>query len=464
MAETETESEAETKNDRTRHTYKINKHDVMSADSAIGVSQYDLYDDSCPGLLIRVAAQSAAWYVRARVGKKQHMWRTKTLQRTDDPATIREWATEARLMAGRGCRAEDIALWLKEKGLGGKIERHFDPEKDGWEWETAREKFLAFVQAEKAPATYKDYRKTLRGKDLERWCGKLVKSITKADVQALQTDIYNRGAKTQAGHTVRIVRSCLSWVASTGKAGLEESPALNVKPIKTNGAKKRGRVPTAEEIGKLPWQLDAARISPSHRLASLLVLFTAQRRESVMSACVEDFVEVDGYGLVWMVEHTKRKRKPDDPGHVLPLPPAAAAVARAAIAAVGTRSGWVFPQARLRRAGDAGDGHMASQTPEKAMKKAGSEINPHDVRRAFPKAVEEELDPGFTRSEVKLILDHAEGQSGDVTKKHYAFHAQLRAKKPVLDGWNQWVLDQVAAQRPDGAQGLPGVLAMLEVS
>jgi hypothetical protein len=102
---------------------------------------------------------------------------------------------------------------------------------------------------------------------------------------------------------------------------------------------------------------------------------------------------------------------------------------------------------------------MASQTAEKAMKKAGSTFNPHDVRRAFPEAVEEGL--GFTRSEVKLILDHAEGQSGDVTKKHYALHAQLRAKKPVLDGWNEWVLGQVAAHRPDGKHGLPGVLAKL---
>lgn len=432
----------------------INRKHVQSALSAVHDTKlsYELADGSETGLSLRVRSRSAAWWLRGRLGPKQTYWRIADLRPDDDPREMRRRAAEAKLMLARGV---DPKGWLAEQETGGPVERHFD-DRDGWTWKTGVTEFLDYIKKERSEGTYLDYRPILTGKWCKGWNDRLLKSISATDVKTLQDDIYSAGHPTQAKHTLRVVKSFLKWASGRGRSGIETSVARDVDPIKSAQTARPGRVPTAEEIGRLAWQLDAARILPAARLAALLVIFTAQRRETVMSATVDEFIDDPDHGLIWISGHTKRKRRPGDIGHAIPLAPGAAAIARAALTMAGA-TGWLFPQSRLRKATDKGGGHMAPKTPEKAMGKAGSAVNPHDIRRAFAVTVEEEL--GFSRLETKLILDHSEGKSGDVTAQHYALHHQLRLKKPVIDAWDEWVLKQINAHRPDVTVALPAALA-----
>jgi integrase len=212
--------------------------------------------------------------------------------------------------------------------------------------------------------------------------------------------------------------------------------------------------PTDQEVGIVPWLLDGkAGVQPGARLGALLIMMTAQRRETVMSARCEDFVaDEEAGGGYWHVPplSTKHKRQPGEIGHVVPLPPPTWAVVKTALSLASGATPWLFPQVRLRRKGDKGDGHLSASAPGRAMLACGVAWSPHDIRRKFPAVVESE-ELGFTRIEVKAILDHAEGNSGDVTARHYALHAQLRLKRPVMTAWVDWVVKIIEANRPETA-------------
>lgn len=435
----------------TRKTTTITRREVSAALSAVGKLTYEIGDEKCSGLSIRVRAKSATWTLRGRLGQKQSTWAIATVRQDDDPAAIRERAFEAKALLKRGIDPKER---LQEQALGGAIVRHFDESLDGWTWEQARDKFLAFVQAEKAKATYDDYRKTLCGKDLEPWNGRLVKAITKKDVAALQDAIYARGVKVQATHTLRIVKAMLNWVSQRGESGLDDSPANAVRPMSIGGRKTALHVPTLEEIGKVPWLLDAAAVAPAVRLACMLVILSAQRRETVVSAKKDAFTEASGGGGLWTAPpaHMKSKRE-----HVIPLPPLTWSIVKRLISLSRSDSPWLFPQLRVRRAGDKGDGHMSAKTINDAFAEIGVPMRPHDSRRAFATHGESLL--GLKPSDTKAILDHAEGLSGDVTSTHYALHDGTHFKWGIMRAWEAFVVEQIAARKSEGqVQGLPTFL------
>lgn len=436
-----------------RKTATITRRDVNAALSAItkkDAAPYEIGDDKCSGLSLRVRARSASWALRGRFGGKQSTWTVAPVRPGDDPAEMRERAHEAKSLLKRGI---DPKAWLQETSLGGQIERHFDEERDGWTWERARDAFLTFVEAERSKATFNDYRKTLNAGDLDRLHGRLVKSITKRDVASIQDAIYARGVPKMAVHTLRILKACLNWTAQRAASGLDDSPAVSVKPLSINKNTASRYVPTLEDLGKAPWLLDAARTNPAARLACMIALLTGQRRETIVSARKDAFKEVEGGGI-WTIPpaHMKSKRQ-----HVLPLPSIAWSVTRAAMALGRSDSPWLFPQLRLRRKGDAGDGYMSAKELNDAFLNAGSPIRPHDCRRAF--ATHGEALLGFKRSDTKAILDHAEGQSGDVTAAHYALHDGTHFKWLIMRTWEAFVLEQIEAQKPsDNKNRLPGFL------
>lgn len=418
----------------------------------------DIYDDSCEGLLVRVQKKGSVWYVRGRLGKQQKFWRIKNLERSDDPKALRDRATQARLLARRGI---DPQNWLLKEELGGEVERHFDEGKDGWTWETGRDRYLEHVEKTLAPATFADYRRTLRSHDFDVWKERLVKNIKKADVQALQTAIVERGVIIQAAHALRVAKACLSWLASNGKSGLLESPAVAVRPAaksKQQLAKedddRDSRVPKPAELGFLAWSLDDSLGTQAARCAAALVLFTAQRRETVSSARRRDFEELDGNVGLWKIpgQFIKGKQR-----HTIPLPPTTWQIVRRALALSQPNDDWLFPQLRKRRATDKGDNHMSGKSIGDAMVETGSPVRPHACRRAFATHGESLL--GFSRGDVKAILDHSEGQSADITAIHYALHDGLHFKWRIMRAWETWLLKQVAAARPAGVtRDLPYLL------
>lgn len=444
----------------------ITKHDLARALGLIGREVADMYDGSCDGLLLRVSKASATWYVRGRLGKTQKMWRVKAAARSDDPKEIREKATEARLLAARGI---DPAQMLTEYALGGKVERTFDEEKDGWVWEQAREEYLSFIKSNRRKATYQDYRATLNKSDLDVWNGKILKNITKRDVKSVQDAIYDRGAARMATHTLTILKGFFSWCADRGASGIEDSPAVNVRALaittETPGDEGVERVPSHESLGRLPWQLDATRLQQSVRLGAMLVLLTCQRRATIVSARKQDFKEIPGHGALWNIPSAYMKagaRKPKGADgqrrrHVVPLPPFTWSLVRQAMAMTPPGEEWLFPQVRLRRAGDIGGGHLSEKEIGDGMKDAKSPIRPHAMRRAFGTYGGELL--GFTNDEIKTILDHEEGRSGDVTDMHYSLGDGTHFKWPMMKKWEDFILNLMAEHKPEGKGELPSFIA-----
>jgi integrase len=425
---------------------------VNRARAQVGKEDIEISDTKTPGLSIRVRSRGAVWTLRGRIGPKQSTWRIADCSVLTAPSAARERAIEARRLLARGI---DPADWLREQEHGGRVERTFDPARDGWEWEDARSRYLDFIKAERATATYHDYRKTLSSADFQRWNGRLVKSISTQDIQSLRDSIYERGARVQANHTLRIIKAMFSWIAERAGSGITKpGPAAGVEPISLGGTPSddtAGRVPSLAEIGDVPWKLDKTPVNPAARLAVMLTLLTAQRRETIASARRSAFRPAQDGGI-WTISGVYMKSKRP---HVIPLPPVAWAVVQAAMALGATHSDWLFPQLRLRRNGDSGAGHMSSNTLNDALFAAKSPFRPHDARRAFATYGESLL--GFKRTDTKAILDHAEGQSGDVTAQHYALHDGTHFKWDIMRQWQDWVLQQMAARAPQG-QTWPGFL------
>ena len=364
------------------------------------------YDDWCPGLYVRVARQGAVWYLRGRLGKGRgkptRHFRVAPLRRDDDPDVIRDRVAEAKKIMGQGLSPAD---YLHEAEVGGPVVRHFDAKRDGWTWIEARDEFLA---AHKYPvlakATHDGYRRTLhseRRQDFRAWEKKLVKEITKADVQALQRRITDSGRRAQAGLVTRTLGAMFAWVVKQGASGLTENPMIGVDPLNKSKTEKAlyreariAALPTLKDVGEMAWLLDSPKCNSAARLAAMLCLLTSLRRETIIAAEKREFHPTLDGGL-WRIPapHMKSKRP-----FVMVLPPLAWRVVQYAMRISGD-SPLLWPQQRLRRAGDAGDKHMSAKVINETLGNAGTPIRPHACRAVMTTYGEQHL--GFAKSRFK---------------------------------------------------------------
>ena len=109
---------------------------------------------------------------------------------------------------------------------------------------------------------------------------------------------------------------------------------------------------------------------PSARFALQLAFRTVQRRLTAVSALKTSFRPHDTYGMVWWIHPGILKVGRNRAGevrrhpHVIPLPPSAQQIVRTALALTRPDNPYLFPQLRLRHAGDAGDGPLnRGETP-----------------------------------------------------------------------------------------------------
>ena len=391
--------------------------------------EYTLSDTQSKGLALRVRKTSAVWCLRGRLGPKQTTWTIADAREMPDPDKARAAAGEAWNLIKRGVNPETR---LKELRHGGPVVRHFDPERDGWTWEQARDAYLEHVAKDKAPKTHQDYRTFLKGRDLLPLEGLLVKQMTDQHAKGIQDDIYGRGKASQARHTLHVLKACLNWVAQRAGSGISLSPFATVRPIAASLVPSEpGYLPTEQELGKLPWRLEAANIQARSRIAGLLIWLTAQRIETVLSSRKEHFEPVGKTEGIWTIPpaHIKSKR-----GHAVPLGPAAWDLVKQAMALTDGPSGWLFPQVRPRRIGGAADGHLSYHPVAGPM----SPLDPHDLRRGF--ATYGQVHLGMKPSDTKAILDHAEGNSGDVTAMRYALHDGAHFKWALMRGWENYLI------------------------
>lgn len=423
-------------------------------------------DSTIEGLSLRCRKRTASWYVRGRVRGESG---ARTLKIGDahelDVDEIRRRAMEARKLFQRGIHP---AEWLREQeGVQESPQDNDEREEKRQTWEAMVDSYLESLISDvetgaKSHATYNDYQKLLRH-DVVMRClgGKTATEITSEDIKRVRDHLWNVGKRTQAGKVVRVISACFSWASDSTQSDVQSSPSRGVRqaPAGSGKAKKaRKMLPTPLEIGQALLALETDEThSLRDRLGVLLTLHTAQRRMSVSTARVEDFnfEEYQSKGwCAWTVSH--RKQESDRPHEIILLPRTAEIVRKAM---VGARYGFLFPKARRRNQTDSAGGSADPSFITQCCRELKFGFSPHRIRDAFSticgeseslkdaiEAAESEAElrqkiQGIREQtpEVKLILDHEEGKSSDVTFAHYSRNSLLAMKIKMMFQWQDYL-------------------------
>nr|WP_295884117.1 integrase family protein [uncultured Devosia sp.] len=440
-------------------------------DARAGSERYEITDARQRGLCIRVGAAGVRWQVRwKRLGKNSRL----------DIGDIDDWTiVEAREVASKAqaflrTTAIPDEAWLHKRKIEyKKIERSAPeprlsaPVRLLWDFETAKDEYLAEVKRTRRDATWTDYKNMLAAPELDPIRKRLVADIKRERLAEIVAGIFKSGRERHAEHLASVLRPMWTYLggdAQIRRSGITPGIMTGLRaPTRTldegdDGQEDELYVPPLIELGRI---LSIARtegvLDEQIGLAVQLTVYTAQRVLTIVSAKVSHFEEVEGGGL-WAIPPARRKsgtsRRGKTHDHVIPLPPPAWRVVQRAMEVAADRgSPWLFPGYRPRKAGSEVT-HMNKSVLTRALLLMPDVVaSPHDIRRSFATLGESVL--GLKRSDTKAILDHSEGEkSGDVTRQHYALHNGAHFKWPISDTW----VTEVEAQVPDAVAEDPRLL------
>ncbi|UYO00175.1 MAG: integrase family protein [Devosia sp.] len=428
------------------------------ADARPGAKRYEVSDSRAKGLVLRVGPSGAVWQFRYAVDKRD----VRLAIGDVDTWTI----AEARDLVVRGQamlrdrsglpNAEWIERMLVRTGKIAEATMAPAPEKPRdvfrWTFEQGRAAFLYEMKRTKSPVTAADYRQKICAAEFEPFQKRPLPTIARTEMAGVVGKIHRSGRETHAANTARVISAAWSWFEKDQQisdAGVIPGVMRGLKaPERTRRPSKRMVAdPTLEDLGRVIAIARSGAIDPIIGCAVEFVVWSVQRRRAVASAKIEDFRPLDGdeEGL-WYVYADDRKRSDGD-AHVVPLPAAAWACVKRAVAIVEAdwqgrlasdpdvpRPEYLFPQTRARRRGMPLT-HLNPSTLTHAMGfMPGVTSSPHHVRAIFGTYGERIL--GFSRPTTRLILDHSEGGTrSDVTGRHYSLHDGTHEKWPVMRKW-----------------------------
>jgi integrase len=445
-----------------RKITQTNVHRALRLMSADAVLDMEMADASVPGLLIRIRKQSAKWALRCRI-RGQQVYRTiGPVLLLQDPDVVRQAAERGKALLREG--GDPTSLFeslLQTTTVADASARAAHLEGVVWDWEQAREQFLEACRAHNRPDTRRTYKSALSLGDLSPLTGKVITRIEPDDIRRVRDAIRRRGKIAQSKLTMRALKAMFGWLMEQPESGLKFNPAREVATsVKESPAMPADAIAAAsmasdaeaerelsdEELAILEQELESVT-PPSARLALRLALRTVQRRMTVVSALKATFRPHPKYGMVWWIHpgvlkvgRTRDNEVRRHP-HVLPLPPGAQDFVKAALTLTHPDNPYLFPQLRLRRAGDPGGGHLSErllntavaelQAPGRPLHSA-QPFSTHAFRSSFTTHISR---AGFTKAQRKLVLDHAEGRTNDVTDKHYDLEQDLPTKFEMLCQW-----------------------------
>lgn len=434
-----------------------------------------LNDTGQTGLSIRSQSGKATWY-----------FKTKTLKvgladigafGFEDIPMLRKFVGHARALPD-----DRVRDWLRAAILKRDVDKARTVEAVNagliWRWEKLRDTFLAKSVTTLSDDTHRGYRSALGSvkdsklrDDFVRLAGKPVTEISSDDIRAVRNSIAQRGKRDQARLTLAALKSCFAWaIENAEQTGVRSDPTLGVtmkgSPNPPDSARKddwadpfeeRSSAPRALTLQELAHVLLALPRYPNQQaaLAVGLQMLTGQRRLTVAKAERHRIVETEKY-LVWEIPTYAEKSRKTRP---LPLP----SLARDMIKRVraGSREGrWLFPQQRLRRAGDKGDTHMSARTISQVLldlrtSEDGLRDAPwlatHDLRRAFVTHMKSrlrdlDLQPTTT---IALVTRSDEGRQGlDATV--YDLDPNMQDKAAILNAWNDLLVEAINGVRTPG--------------
>ncbi|WP_366555209.1 tyrosine-type recombinase/integrase [Aquibaculum sediminis] len=383
-------------------------------------------DPTTPGLHLRIGA-AARWSLKGRLHGRKSTWRIG-----DASVPVKEARLRAEMANKLLKRGEDPRGWLQEQELGGAVQA--PPRDVDWPWERVRDAYIEAKSQALRPASITSLKQSLYYRTVTQvLVGKDISEVSREELIRIRDSILADGKEAQARKCVRDLNALFRYM----HAERPDIPIENIRINQSPGNRPRrprtgAALPTLAQLGQAEARLRNGAINAHQRLASLLVLFTAQRISSVASAKPDDFSEWEeqpGW-MIWRVGHTKRQLQQGQPGHVLPLPLQAAAVVRAARSSI-ANSQWLFPQIRDGRRHKAGDHHFTIHQIDRAFSTGQLGFPPHRLRRALTSYLR---DKGVPLSSSAKILHHSEGKTG-VTAEFYDFAMDLEEKKGVLEKW-----------------------------
>jgi integrase len=301
--------------------------------------------------------------------------------------------------------------------------------------------------------------------DLAGLKGKIITQITDDDIRRIRDSIRARGKIAQSKLTMRTLKAMFGWLAETPASGLKINPTIHVATsVKSAPAMLADAIAAAEALesaeAEEEFSAEELRIleaelatvtPPSARLALQLALRTVQRRLTVVSALKASFRPHGEYGMVWWIHpgilkvgRTRTGQIRRHP-HVIPLSAGTQEIVRTALSLTRPGNPYLFPQLRLRRAGDAGDGHLSERLLNAAVADlqklgrplhAAQQFSSHAFRAWFTTHMGR---LGYSKSEIKTILDHSEGRLNNTTDMHYDLEQSLPKKLAILNAWQNLI-------------------------
>ncbi|MCJ2078846.1 hypothetical protein MKK68_24950 [Methylobacterium sp. E-016] len=338
-----------------------------------------------------------------------------------------------------------------------------------WTYGEAREAWGAWLRRESdagafRAATVRNYLGVVGCPAMRTLDGRFVSRIRDADVAAVVESLVDDGRRSTARDVVRVAKRFWAWMAAPGQAtrsGATRKAMDDLVAPKLGDVKMRRHFPLLPETARMLAVAQHGVLSDSVGMAIEILIFTAQRRLSVVRAKVSEFepwAARPDWGLWWQGHRKIARGTPtaEDPrrgSHALPLPPhvwwRVQAYLRRTEAAASERgverSKWMFPQTRPRRVGAHGDGHLAEDTLTHAVAAMpGCRASPHDVRRAFASVLQNEL--GIQVAQVGMVLDHAKSDLLQVNAdtgmtSRYTMDQLLAFKAPALEEWAGALVD-----------------------
>ena len=334
-----------------------------------------------------------------------------------------------------------------------------------WDWDKARDEFLAACRADNRPDTVRTYNSASGLVDLAGLKGKVITQIADDDIRRIRDSIRARGKVAQSKLHDEDPQSHVRLACRDAGQRPENQPTLHVATsVKAPPAMLADAIAAAEaydsaeaeeefsveEIRILGRELTTV-MPPSARLALQLALRTLQRRLTVVSALKASFRPDDRYGMIWWIHpgvlkvgRTRTGQLRRHP-HVIPLTASTQDIVRTARSLSRPDNPFLFPQLRLRRSGDLGNGHLSERLLNAALAglqklgrplHAAQQFNTHSFRAWFTTHMAR---LGYSKSEIKIILDHSEGRQNDTTDIHYDLEQSLPKKLEILHAWQNLI-------------------------
>ncbi len=428
------------------------------ADAAAGKT-YDVSDGGAPGLVLRVAPRGASWAFRSTL--KGHPIRLRLGSIELFGLTVARDLAGAAMLKVRERFELPEETWLRQQLIARKIIDRPPPEPvvepviakpTTWTFAEARTAYLEEVKRTRRDATWRDRKSMLGLKELAQLEHVPVGAISRRDLASIVAGIHRSGRERHAEHMAECLRPMWTWLgkdAQQRKSGVlgAEMSLLRAPERSSSEGEETGQgtyVPPVAELGRLLAIANSGLLEGVIRDAIVLLIYTAQRRRTIVAARRSDFVDEDGV-LVWRIPPAHRKtarRLGSRKSHDLPLAGELADMVRRRLKA-NDESVWLFPQVRPRRVGDDVSHVNADSLSHALAYLPGITASPHDIRRGLTTHGQDVL--GIDVDELKLILDHSEGhKSDDVTEGSYSRARRLTRKAAILTAWGR-LLDAATA-------------------